>query len=145
MLLDFNDCTRTGISKLISRCAPKIVCCPTLLSWPHILNIISVLAGNANRYWLLIILSKVHLYQKLTFAKPLKHCIPKKTISSHLPELKLPLCHNELFSNVARWRWNVVHSFLFYVDDCFPDSTRRGDVEAGRQQTDSSSTSFYTF
>ena len=27
----------------------------------------------------------------------------------------------------------------------FPDSTRRGDVEAERQQSDSSSTSFYTF
>ena len=27
----------------------------------------------------------------------------------------------------------------------FPDSTRRGDVEAGNQQSDSSSTSFYTF
>ena len=28
---------------------------------------------------------------------------------------------------------------------CFPDSTRRGDVEAGEQQSNSSSTSFYTF
>ena len=27
----------------------------------------------------------------------------------------------------------------------FPNSTRRGDVEAGKQQSDSSSTSFYTF
>ena len=27
----------------------------------------------------------------------------------------------------------------------FPDSTRRGDVEEGRKQNDSSSTSFYTF
>ena len=27
----------------------------------------------------------------------------------------------------------------------FPDATRRGDVEAGRQQSDSSSTGFYTF
>ena len=27
----------------------------------------------------------------------------------------------------------------------FPDSTRRGDVEAGRQQINSSSTSFYAF
>ena len=29
--------------------------------------------------------------------------------------------------------------------DMFPDSTRRRDVEAGTQQSDSSSTSFYTF
>ena len=31
------------------------------------------------------------------------------------------------------------------IDGGFPDSTRRGDVEAGKQQSDSSSTSFYTF
>ena len=30
-------------------------------------------------------------------------------------------------------------------DEWFPDFTRRGDVEARRQQSDSSSTSFYTF
>ena len=33
----------------------------------------------------------------------------------------------------------------YLANDTFPDSTRRGDVEAGRQQSDSSSTSFYTF
>ena len=32
-----------------------------------------------------------------------------------------------------------------FFNPAFPDSTRRGDVEAGKQQSDSSSTSFYTF